>query len=68
MRTTLNLNDEVINELLRETKAKTKTKAVTTALKEFIHKKRIEELKSLSGKLHINTNWRKLEKLELKEP
>lgn len=67
MRTTLNLEDGVINELLRETKAKTKTKAVTIALKEFIRKKRIEELKSLSGKLHLSTDWRKLEKLELKE-
>jgi len=67
MRTTLNVDDSIIKDLVRFTKAKTRTEAVNKGLKEFVRRKRIEQLKNLSGKIEIEDNWRLLEKLENEE-
>jgi len=67
MRTTLNLADDVIEELMKITKERTKTKAINEALKDYIRQKRLERLKSLSGKITIEDNWRQLREMELDE-
>ncbi len=67
MRTTLDLSDELIKELMRITRSKTKTDAIEQAIKDFIRRKKIEDLKSLSGKIEITSNWRSLRELELDE-
>ena len=67
MRTSINIQDDLMNELLARTKAKTKTKAVELAIKEYIEKKSIEDLISLSGKVNIDLDWRKEEEDELNE-
>lgn len=56
-----------MDELLARTKAKTKTKAVELAIREYIEKKSIEDLISLSGKINIDMDWRKEEEDELNE-
>ena len=67
MRTTINIKDDLIRELVIRTKAKNKTKAIEIAIKDYIEKKSIEELISLSGKININLDWRKEEEVELDE-
>lgn len=54
MRTTLILNDELVEELLKVTQAKTKTDAIHQAIAELIRKKKIEQLKALSGKIGVD--------------
>ncbi len=61
MRTTININDDLMEALLALTKAKTKTKAVELAIREYIEKKSIEDLISLSGKIDIDSDWQKEE-------
>jgi hypothetical protein len=53
--------------LLTHTKAKTKTKAIELSIREYIEKKSIEELISLSGKINIDSDWQKEEEAELDE-
>lgn len=65
MRTTLDLNEELINELLKVTEAKTKTEAIHLAISELIRRQKLEKLKSLSGKIRIDLNWRRREKAEI---
>ena len=65
MRTTINIQDDLMNALLVRTKAKTKTKAIEIAIKDFVEKKSIEDLISLSGKINIASNWQKEEEDEL---
>jgi hypothetical protein len=67
MRTTLNLPDQSMNKILRLTKAKTKTEAVTKVIDDYIRREKIRDLIELRGKLHFDENWMELEKLELKE-
>ena len=65
MRTTINIQDDLMNRLLAGTKSKTKTKAVEIAIKDYIEKKSIEDLLSLSGKIDIDPDWEREEEAEL---
>jgi hypothetical protein len=67
MRTTINLKEELIRDLMKRTKSRTKTHAIETAIKEYLQKKAIEDLIALSGKVNIETDWRKEEEAELDE-
>ena len=67
MRTTINIQDDLMDRLLAGTKSKTKTKAVEIAIKDYIEKKSIEDLLSLSGKIDIDPDWEKEEEAELNE-
>ena len=67
MRTTLNIDDVLINKLLEITHEKSKTRAITVAIKDYINKKHIEKILSYQGKLAIENNWQQLEKEEMEE-
>jgi len=67
MRTTLDIPDELITSLQKVTGEKSKTKAICIAIEEYIRKKRIDKLISLSGKIKIFYDWQKMEELEIKE-
>ena len=66
MRATLNIPDELIKEVQKISGEKSKTKAITTAMKEYIRKERIKKLLSLRGKIQIDYDWEREEELELK--
>jgi Arc/MetJ family transcription regulator len=66
VRTTLNLDENLLKEVMTITGAKTKTQAIHLAMAEFIRQRRLEGLKTLSGKIHLNLDWRELEEQELK--
>ena len=66
MRTTLNLSEILIAELMKVSGSKTKTEAIHLAISEFIRQKQLAKLRSLSGKLRIDLDWRELEEAELK--
>jgi len=65
MRATLNIPDELIAEVQNITGAKSRTKAVVTAVREFIRRKRMEELLALKGRIEIDYDWEREEKAEL---
>jgi len=67
MRTTLNIDDCLFQDLLRLTAAKTKTEAVRTALKEYLRMKRKEKLLALRGKVDIDPDWQSLRNVETEE-
>ena len=65
MRTTLDLNEKLIRELMEVTSAKTKTDAIHQAAAELIRRKKLNQLKSLSGTIHLDLDWNKLEQAEI---
>ena len=67
MRTTINIRDDLMEALLTHTKEKTKTKAIELSIREYIEKKTLEDLFSLSGKINIDSDWQKEEEAELNE-
>jgi len=60
MRTTLNIDEFLFQDLMSITRAKTKTEAVRTALTEYLRMKRKEKVLSMRGKLNINDEWQEL--------
>lgn len=54
MRTTLDLPNDLLEEAMKITHLKTKTKVIITALEELIRKSKIAELKNFKGKIDLN--------------
>ena len=67
MRTTINVSDELINDLIKRTKSRTKTQAIVTAIREYLNRTAVEDLISLSGNIDIDPDWQKEEEAELDE-
>ncbi len=67
MRTTLNIDDSLIDQLLQLTHEKSKTRAITIAIKDYLHKRNLEKILSYQGNLKVEDNWREMEDEELKE-
>ncbi len=64
MRTTIDINGDLISEVMKVSGTKTKKKAILIALKEYLRYKKIEELKSLIGNYDsFNLNLEDLEKM-----
>ncbi len=66
MRTTLNLDDKLVTELMKVTHAKTKTDAIHQAMAELIRKAKVEQLKALSGKVSITNTAKPQRRAEKK--
>lgn len=49
MRTTVDLDKRLVEELMKATRAKTKTEAIHLAMTDLIRRQKIERLKALSG-------------------
>jgi metal-responsive CopG/Arc/MetJ family transcriptional regulator len=65
MRATLNIPNDLLDKVQKITGEKSKTKAITTAMKEFVRQKKIKELIALRGKIHIDYDWEKEEEREM---
>ena len=49
MRTTIDINNELLKEVMEKSGAKSKKNAIVTAMKDYLRLKRREELKNLIG-------------------
>jgi len=67
MRTTLDLEEDLLQQLLEISKAKSKSRAVNLAIADYVRRQKIRQLTKLSGCLKLEENWRALRELELGE-
>lgn len=54
MRTTLDLSDNLVNEAMKATKIKTKTRLIEYALENIVRREKVLKLKNYMGKLKLN--------------
>ena len=54
MRATVTIEKDILDELLKETKAKSKATAVKKAIHEYLRRKKIERIRSMKGKLDFD--------------
>ena len=54
MRTTLDLPEDLLEEAMKLTHAKTKTAVIVKALEELIRKSKVAELKKYRGKIELD--------------
>ncbi len=64
MRTTLNVDEALLEEVVVLTGEKSKGKAVSKALKEYIRRRRIQELRDMAGTIDLVDNWYELRHME----
>ena len=57
MATNLALNDELINEAMKLSGAKSKKDAVTLALEEFVRMKKRQSISKLAGKIEFESGY-----------
>ena len=67
MRTTLNLNEEIILQVMSFTEMKNKSQAVNKVLEEYVRKKKKQALLKRKGTLHLEDNWKQIRKMEVDE-
>ena len=67
MRTTINLKDQIVEEVMHMTGAKNKSQAINEALEAYVREKRLKRLLELKGKLSLDENWKALREMELDE-
>jgi hypothetical protein len=65
MRATLNIPDDLLSKVQKLSGQRSKTKAIITAMEEFIRQRKIKELIALRGKIQIDFDWEKEEELEM---
>ena len=63
MRTLIDIQDDLMTELLRETEVKTKKEAVITAIKTYLNLKKRERLASLIGNYEFGYSAQDLGKM-----
>ena len=67
MRTTISLDAGLIEEVKRLTGEEGLSRAVASALDEFVRRHAVEEIRALVGKVEIEDNWEELERAELED-
>ena len=65
MRTTLNIDDRIMESVMEATGAKTKTEAVNAALKEYVRRKHMQEWIDSFGKIIVDDYTEELDRLDL---
>jgi metal-responsive CopG/Arc/MetJ family transcriptional regulator len=65
MRATLNIPDDLISEVQKISKEKSKTRAIVTAMETYVRDRKMAELRALRGKMPIEYDWQKEEEAEL---
>jgi Arc/MetJ family transcription regulator len=60
MRTTLDLPKELVEEAMKATNIKTKTKVIITALEQLIRKSKIAEIKNYKGQVDLDIDMNEL--------
>jgi len=54
MRATVTIEKDKLDDLMKETKSKSKASAVKIAINEYLKRKKIEKIKSMKGKLQFD--------------
>ncbi len=66
MRATLNIPDELIDEVQQLTGQKSKTGAIVHVMEEYVRRKKVDALLALRGKVTVEYDWQAGEEQELK--
>jgi hypothetical protein len=66
MRATLNIPDELLNDVQSLCGETSKTRAIVIAMEDFVRRRRMESLIALQGRITIDYDWEAAEQEELR--
>lgn len=64
MRTTLDIDEKLLEDVVALTGEKLKRRAVSKALEEWVRQKRVQKLRAMLGKVDLVDNWYELRHAE----
>lgn len=67
MRTSLNIDDNLLAEVMQSTGKKNRSEAIRVALSSYLQQQQKNKILALRGKVNIDNNWQKLRELEMNE-
>ena len=67
MRTTLEIDDGLLDDVVKLSGEKNRRKAVNAALAEYVRRRKLQDLRKLIGTLDLDDDWREREEQELNE-
>ena len=67
MRTTISLDQELMDELMEQENFKSRSEAIRKAIEVFLQVRRKERFKRLAGSNLMDLSWQSLEEIELEE-
>ncbi len=59
MRATLNIPDDLVSEVQKISKEKSKTKAIIRAMEAYVTEKKMAELRALRGEIPLDFDWQR---------
>ena len=65
MRTTIAVDDDLMEELMRVESGVSRSEAVRRALREYLRQRRVDEFMTLAGSRLVDLDWREAERQEL---
>jgi metal-responsive CopG/Arc/MetJ family transcriptional regulator len=65
MRTTIAIDDDLMDELMRSEGGVSRSEAVRRAVQAYVRRKRIDEFRRLAGSRITDLDWREMERLEM---
>lgn len=66
MRTTIAIDEDMIDELMRVEPGVTRSEAIRRAVQDYLWRKRVAAFKGLAGSKLVDLDWRDAERQELK--
>lgn len=67
MRTTIAIDENLIDELMRVEPNVSRSEAMRKAIEEYVRRKRLEEFLTLAGTGLVDMDWRDVEQAELRK-
>jgi Arc/MetJ family transcription regulator len=66
MRTTITIDDSLMNQLMQTTGESSPAKALRQAVQDYVQQARLKKLLALRGQVAIEDNWRELRQLDVR--
>jgi Arc/MetJ family transcription regulator len=65
MRTTITIDDQLMNQLMQTTGESSPAKALRQAVQDYVRQARVKKLLALRGQVALEDNWRELRALDV---
>lgn len=67
MRTTIAVDDELLDELMRAEPDVSRSEAIRRAIHDYLRRRRVQDFMKLAGSRLVNLDWRTAERQELED-
>ncbi len=67
MRTTISLDEELVDELMRVERGVSRSEAIRRAIQDYLQRKRVDAFMTLAGSRLVDLDWREAERQQLEE-